>query len=198
MRYDLGSGPSVLVSSQPVELGSWHKLVFRRYHQDGMLQIDKSDPVRGKASGRNKSLNIKGRIYIGGHPHVNRTGDMVDISKGLQGCVKDLKIRRKSIGLGKGVESSGVVSCSSHPCGEGYCKNEGQCRVKEARMEAVCSCGQGFRGKRCHKRKKSKKKATDKRKKEKKRNKNRTLHLIENKQKSKKRIRMGKRQRYPM
>ena len=85
MRYDLGSGPSVLVSSQAVTLGSWHKLMFRRYHQDGMLQIDKSDPVRGKASGRNKSLNIKGALYVGGHPYMNRTGDMAGTYKGLQG-----------------------------------------------------------------------------------------------------------------
>ena len=74
VRYDLGSGPSVLVSSQAVTLGYWHRLVFRRYHQDGMLQIDLSDPVRGKASGRNKSLNIKGAMYVGGHPYMNRTG----------------------------------------------------------------------------------------------------------------------------
>ena len=151
VRYDLGSGPSVLVSSQAVTLGSWHMLVFRRYHQDGMLQIDKSDPVRGKASGRNKSLNIKGAMYVGGHPHMNRTGDLVGTYKGLQGCVRDLRIRRKSVGLVEGVEGVGVVSCSSHPCREGYCRNEGQCAAMEGRKKAVCSCIEQFRGKRCHK-----------------------------------------------
>ena len=154
VRYDLGSGPSVLVSSQAVTLGSWHMLVFRRYHQDGMLQIDKSDPVRGKASGRNKSLNIKGAIYVGGHPYMNRTGDMAGTYKGLQGCVRDLRIRGKSIGLVEGVESVGVVSCSVHPCKEGYCRNEGQCEAREGEREPVCSCREGFRGRRCHKVKK--------------------------------------------
>ena len=88
-----------------------------------MLQIDKSDPVRGKATGRNKSLNIKGAPYVGGHPYMNIAGDMAGTNKGLQGCVRDLRIRRKSIGLGEGVVGVGVVSCSSHPCREGYCRN---------------------------------------------------------------------------
>jgi hypothetical protein len=151
VRYDLGSGPSVLVSSQAVTLGSWHMLVFRRYHQDGMLQIDKSDPVRGKASGRNKSLNIKGAMYVGGHPYMNTTGDLVGTYKGLQGCVRDLRIRRKSVELVEGVEGVGVVSCRSHPCREGYCRNEGQCEARRGKKRATCSCIKGFRGKRCNK-----------------------------------------------
>ena len=70
---------------------------------------------------------------------MNRTGDLVGTYKGLQGCVRDLRIRRKSVGLVKGVEGVGVVSCSSHPCKEGYCRNEGQCEAMEGWKKAVCS-----------------------------------------------------------
>ena len=131
---------------------------INNYHQDGILQIDKTDPVQGKASGRNKSLNIRGSTYIGGHPYMNRTGHIAATYKGLQGCVRNLRIRRKSIGLVEGVEplvetTAGVVACSSHPCREGYCRNEGQCEVREWRKEVLCTCSKGFRGKRCHKRK---------------------------------------------
>ena len=47
VRYELGSGPASLVSSTPVTLGQWHDLVFRRYHRDAMLQIDRGEPVQG-------------------------------------------------------------------------------------------------------------------------------------------------------
>ena len=53
--------------------------------------------------------------------------------------------------LVEGVESVGVVSCSVHPCKEGYCRNEGQCEAREGEREPVCSCREGFRGRRCHK-----------------------------------------------
>ena len=82
---------------------------------------------------------------------MNRTGDLVGTYKGLQGCVRDLRIRRKSVWLVEGVDGVGVVSCSSHPCRKGYCRNEGQCEVREGRKKAVCSCSEQFRGKRCHK-----------------------------------------------
>ena len=40
VKYDLGSGAVIMTSSQPVSLGSWHSVVFRRYHQDGILQVN--------------------------------------------------------------------------------------------------------------------------------------------------------------
>ena len=118
------------------------------------LALDPQSWYPHKLPHRNKSLNIKGAMYLGGHPHMNRTGDMTGTYKGLQGCVRDLRIRRKSIGLVEGVESVGVVSCSVHPCKEGYCRNEGQCEAREGEREPVCSCRGGFRGRRCHKVKK--------------------------------------------
>ena len=172
VRYDLGSGHSVLTSSHPVTLGTWHTMVFRRYRQDGVLQVDSGNTVRGRAPGRNKSLNIKGDMFLGGHPHINKTGEMVTTSQGLVGCVRRVRIQGHSVRIG----GQGVVSCDSHPCKEGYCKNQGQCRVRERGREAVCSCRQGFRGRRCHKKKKYK--AKDRRKKKKNmRKKNRILKM---------------------
>ena len=149
VEYDLGSGTSVLVSSAAVTLGTWHRLVFKRYHQDGMLQIDKSPPVRGRSPGRNKSLNIQGDIHIGGHPHT---------SAGLMGCVRKLKIGRKSVGWRNGQDGVGVIPCFDHPCGKGFCRNEGQCELSEDREKPVCSCSNGFRGQRCGKKKRKRRK----------------------------------------
>ena len=184
VKYDLGSGPSVLSSSQPVSLGSWHSLVFRRYRQDGVLQVDREQVVRGRSPGRNKSLNIKGAVYVGGHPSLNNTGDLVGSDRGLEGCIKGVRIQGQRIRIG-GEGGGGVVPCSSHPCREGHCKNKGQCSTKETKNDAVCTCRQGFRGSRCHKRKKTKVKRKDKRKKWKKRfkkNNDKLLNKTEDKQ----------------
>ncbi len=40
-RFDLGGGPVTLRSPSPLVPGQWHRVVFKRYHQDGMIQVRK-------------------------------------------------------------------------------------------------------------------------------------------------------------
>ena len=34
-----------------------------------LLQVDNNEPILGKAGGRSKSLNIRGSVFLGGHPY---------------------------------------------------------------------------------------------------------------------------------
>ena len=65
-RYDLGGGPLVIKSNSKVILGHWHKLVAKRYNQDGFLALDESDKVMGQTSGSIKTLNVGQLSWIGG------------------------------------------------------------------------------------------------------------------------------------
>ena len=159
VRYDLGSGPSVLTSNQQVSLGSWHSLVFKRYRQDGELQGNREQTVSGRSMGRNKSLNIVGAVYVGGHPDMAMARHMVGTDKGMQGCVRDIILENKKVVMGAGasLRTAGVVPCSNHPCGKRPCRNGGQCKVNKRTQKAACTCNHRFRGRRCQKRKKKKK-----------------------------------------
>ena len=47
--------------------GQWHHLVAKRYHQDGLLELDGSeDRVTGSTVGSLRTLNIVPQIWIGG------------------------------------------------------------------------------------------------------------------------------------
>ena len=165
VRYELGSGPAVLRSPLPVSLGQWHRLVFRRYHRDGMLSIDGGESVRGRGRGRNKSLNIKDSLYIGGHPYSNSSKWLVGTERGLQGCIRDLVLMRREVGLLEGVKHRHEVSeCGDHPCKEGYCANNGECEARHVSepntrvsRAAQCTCDKDWRGRRCLKKRKRKK-----------------------------------------
>ena len=161
MRYELGSGPAVLRSPLPVSLGQWHRLVFRRYHQDGMLSLDGGEAVRGRGRGRNKSLNIKDNLYIGGHPYSNNSKWLVGTERGLQGCVRDLVLMRTECGLVEDVKYRHEVSeCGEHPCREGYCANNGECEARHVSgvsRAVTCTCDKDWRGRRCLKKRKRKK-----------------------------------------
>ena len=48
-------------------LGQWHHLVAKRYHQDGLLELDGTeDRVRGSTVGSLRTLNISPEMWIGG------------------------------------------------------------------------------------------------------------------------------------
>ena len=161
VRYELGSGVSVMVSSSPVVLGQWHRLVFRRYHRDGMMQLDQGEVVKTRGRGRNKSLNIKDKLYIGGHPYSNTSQHLVGTDRGLQGCVRDVRMMRRDVGLLESVvRRQEVIQCDQHPCREGFCANNGQCEARQSRggLKPSCSCDRHWRGRRCMKKKKRKKK----------------------------------------
>ena len=161
VKYELGSGPGVLVSRSPVKLGQWHSLVFRRYHQDGILELDKEEPVTTRSRGRNKSLNIRDNIYLGGHPLTNSSSYLLGTDKGLVGCIRNVNIMRRKVRLVEDVKArSNVILCSQHPCREGYCANNGECVVRSSR--AVCQCDKVWRGRRCLKRRKRNKKRQNK------------------------------------
>ena len=65
-RYDLGGGPLVIKSNSKIILGHWHKLVAKRYNQDGFLALGESDKVMGQTSGSIKTLNVGQLSWIGG------------------------------------------------------------------------------------------------------------------------------------
>ena len=171
VSYELGSGPAVLVAPLAVRLGEWHRLVFRRYHRDAQLQLDGGERVRGRARGRNKSLNIRDPVYIGGHPLAN-TSSLPGLhgiqGRGLQGCVREVQLMgRRPLSLMEDTASTRghqLLPCGEHPCREGHCANLGQCEAvrpaasRGSRLAAVCKCGADWRGRRCLKKRKRKKK----------------------------------------
>ena len=156
VKYELGSGPALLRSSSPVSLGQWHSLVFRRYHQDARLQLDRQEPVTTRSRGRNKSLNIRDNIYLGGHPLSNTTSYLLGTHSGLVGCIRNVNMMRRNVRLVEDVKARReIILCSEHPCREGYCANNASCQVsRETRPQ--CRCGKHWRGRRCLKKKKKK------------------------------------------
>ncbi|KAF4789396.1 hypothetical protein TURU_151812 [Turdus rufiventris] len=65
-RYELGSGPAVLRSAEPVALGQWHWVTAERVHKDGTLVVDDAAPVKRSSPGKSQGLNLRSPLYLGG------------------------------------------------------------------------------------------------------------------------------------
>lgn len=64
-RYNLGNGPVVINSSEPVSLNEWQHVTARRYHKDGMLRLNNGPEISGQSQGMLKSLDLTDDTYVG-------------------------------------------------------------------------------------------------------------------------------------
>ena len=52
-------------SPEPVELNVFHKVVAKRFGQDGVLQLNDGTEVSGSSPGSLRSLNLGTSLYLG-------------------------------------------------------------------------------------------------------------------------------------
>lgn len=64
-RFDLGSGALVLKSPEMVKLNTLHRVVARRFSQDGSLRLDNGQEMTGTSPGTRSSLNLITPLYLG-------------------------------------------------------------------------------------------------------------------------------------
>jgi agrin len=154
-RYDLGTGPALIRTSQRIRLGVWHRVQAKRWHRDGMLKLDDFDNVDGHSLGSLRSLDLGQPTYVGGVPHsadlslgnVSRLITNLGMSKitGLDGCIKRFKIGHREVKIQSSSEPIALrrVSlneCQDHiglntPCSHKPCLNGGTCIVSAPVLE---------------------------------------------------------------
>ena len=70
-RYNLGSGPLTIRSTERVRLNEFHTLTAKRRAKDGVLQLDDGAEVAGMASGTLTSLDVDSDVFLGFVPTMN-------------------------------------------------------------------------------------------------------------------------------
>ena len=115
-RYDVGTGPAILLSTKPVALGQWHTVKIARDRKNGTLTLlnhegHNESIVRGSVpDGRLQGLDLRGPLYLGSVPSaIARDGgdpnnqlmmevrQQTELEKGFVGCVSRLVISGRVI-----------------------------------------------------------------------------------------------------
>ena len=110
-RFDVGTGPAILLSTKPITLGQWHTVRITRDRKNGTLTLLNAEGhnesvVRGTVpDGRLQGLDLRGPLYLGSVPSVpaRNGGDpnnqlmlevrqQTGLQKGFVGCVSRLVI----------------------------------------------------------------------------------------------------------
>ncbi|KAM5126571.1 LOW QUALITY PROTEIN: agrin-like [Callospermophilus lateralis] len=152
LRFDTGSGPAILTSSVPVELGRWHRLELSPHWCQGTLS-DGGTPVLGESPSGTDGLNLDTDLFVGGVPEDQADGpERTSVGVGLKGCIRLLDVNNQRLGLGpwQGVvsRSSGVGECGEHPCLPSPCHGGAPCQALGDDM-FHCQCPPGRFGPTC-------------------------------------------------
>ncbi|XP_068772364.1 basement membrane-specific heparan sulfate proteoglycan core protein isoform X3 [Struthio camelus] len=149
-RYELGSGPAVLRSPEPLALGRWHRVSAERLHKDGTLTVDGGPPVKRSSPGKSQGLNLRTPLYLGGVEPSLRLPGPANISAAFRGCIGEVSVNGKKVDLSYSfLESRGVAQCrESSPCERAPCRHGGRC-VAAGAGAFHCLCRHGFSGPRC-------------------------------------------------
>ncbi|XP_042199559.1 agrin isoform X3 [Callorhinchus milii] len=151
-KYDLGKGPAVIRSKEPIKLNTWTIVTVERSGRKGSMSINKGEPIIGESPVPHTALNLKEPLYVGGAPDFNKFARAASITSGFDGAIQKLTI--KSIPLLKKENIRKAMEISSypvHPCTakRSPCQNGGICNPKLDDYE--CLCQRGFSGSQCQK-----------------------------------------------
>ncbi|XP_066058873.1 basement membrane-specific heparan sulfate proteoglycan core protein isoform X2 [Chamaea fasciata] len=159
-RYELGSGPAVLRSAEPVALGQWHWVTAERLHKDGTLVVDDATPLKRSSPGKSQGLNLRSPLYLGGTEPPLRP----PTNASFHGCIGEVSISGKRLELRERfLRSRGVQPCSHRTqCQPGThgprCKEEEEaeschlsrpCLHGGSCVHGSCRCPPGHSGARC-------------------------------------------------
>jgi len=139
-------------------LGRWTKITAKRYHRDGLLEVEGSGRATGSSPGSLRTLNVGESLWIGGVDTgaASRASDRAQAEGGFVGCARAFQAGTRAVSLAAADEdpavkvSKRVVDCEENPCSRLPCQNSGACSADGQGFK--CRCGEGFAGRRCHRR----------------------------------------------
>lgn len=94
LRYDLGSGVAMLVSSTPIPLGTCHTVAVSRVMRAATLSVDGNSTVQGQSPGTSTQLNPVGDMFLGGVESFSSVSASAGTEVGYSGCITALEVSK--------------------------------------------------------------------------------------------------------
>lgn len=99
LRYDLGSGPAIIMSTTTVSLNEWHTLTATRTGRVGLLSVDDLGTYTGVSPATTTILDAKGDLFIGGSADYSKVSNNAGSETGFSGCIDTDNIQVNFISL---------------------------------------------------------------------------------------------------
>ncbi|KAL4640550.1 protocadherin Fat 1 isoform X2 [Arapaima gigas] len=161
-KFDCGSGPGVVsVHSAQVNDGEWHSVSLEVDGNYARLVLDRLHAASGAAPGTLRTLNLDGRLFLGGH--ARQHGRVLPGPGGLRGCLAAVRLNGQELPLVTQVQARargpavveeaidvtpGCAALEAEACSSSPCANGGICSSLPG-GGFFCKCSGSFSGTRC-------------------------------------------------
>lgn len=147
LRFDLGTGPAIIRSQEPVALNEWHTVFISRTGRSGVLEVNRQPKVEGMSPGAFTQLSLAQNLYVGGLPSFDSVSSQLGVKTSFRGCIQKVVINNKSVKLFEAALVGVNVDNCNHPCVHRPCQNHGLCSPR--RDYFSCHCRLGYADSRC-------------------------------------------------
>lgn len=148
-RFNLGTGPLVVRSNDPITLMNWHYVFVTRTGRLGTLQVDQQEIITALSPGAFTQLTLSLSMFLGGIPNLMHVSQLAGITSSFIGCIQKLVINKRQIKLLEHALGGRNVANCQHPCLERPCYNGGSCQPTGDFY--TCHCRLGYSGNNCQK-----------------------------------------------
>lgn len=96
LRYDLGSGVTMLMGAQ-VSLGNCHTISVSRYQTTATLTVNNVTTPEQQSQGTSTQLNTASDMLVGGVDSVSSVSALAGTMVGFSGCINNLMVCGQSL-----------------------------------------------------------------------------------------------------
>ncbi|GFO15965.1 pikachurin-like, partial [Plakobranchus ocellatus] len=144
--FDLGSGPAIIRSPEPINANTWYLVRASRTGKEGTLEVPGQNLASGQSAGNYTELTLQGSLFIGKHPNLSITSEHAMISRCFKGCVGRVEVNGQDLLVTNWYMYSNMNLARCRAC-SGGCLNGGYCRQEPDTFK--CYCPLGFTNTRC-------------------------------------------------
>ncbi|XP_023335490.1 protein eyes shut isoform X2 [Eurytemora carolleeae] len=151
--FSLGAEDKVvtLKSKERLNLGDWTNIRVGRRGEEGYLQIQNQDEVRGVNGAGLHTLDVDNIIYIGGLPDMSTVSESNGALVRFAGCIRNLNVNERLYELkaGLGRVGANIQDCDGTVCGGEVCGEKGLCFLEKSGVGYSCNCTEPYTGRHC-------------------------------------------------
>ncbi|KAB0405420.1 hypothetical protein E2I00_018925, partial [Balaenoptera physalus] len=145
--FDLGKGRTKVSHPALLSDGQWHTVKTEYFKRKGFMTVDGQESPMVTTGGDATTLDVEGKLYLGGLPSEYRARNIGNITHSIPACVGEVTVNSKQLDKDSPVSAFAVNRCYTAAQegtffeGSGYAALGAQMHSQPAQPEAILSLG---------------------------------------------------------
>ncbi|KAM5222010.1 laminin subunit alpha-1 [Ctenodactylus gundi] len=109
--FDLGKGRTRVSHPALLSDGKWHTVKAEYVKRKGLMTVDGQESPTVTVVGDGTSLDVEGKLYLGGLPAHYRARNLGNITQSIPACIQDVTLNGRSVDLDSPASATAIGRC---------------------------------------------------------------------------------------